>query len=304
MFSFFKREPKPFNTGYLPKKEGHEVFFQEFGNPKGKVVLGFHGGPGSKYKPKHAKTFDLKKHRIIALDQRGSGLSKPYGKTENNTTADLLKDAKRLLDLLKIKKCIVSGGSWGSTLALLFAQKYPKMISKIAIGSIFLARPKDDDWIFNQSRIFYPDMMEKITSNAPKAYMKYYADLLKSKSKKDHIKSKRLLGEYEHMVGTLKPEFSKEIPTDEDIKKFSIFMHYTTNNFFLKENQILKSAKKIKHIPTLIIHNRLDMICPLEQAWLLHKALPKSKLIIVPERGHGGDLMNKTMKTKFRKFLK
>ncbi|MBN1783385.1 MAG: alpha/beta fold hydrolase [Alphaproteobacteria bacterium] len=304
MFNFFKRHPKPFNSGYLPTKDGHDVFFQEIGNPTGKPILVFHGGPGSQYKPKHAKMFNLKKYRIIGFDQRGSGQSKPYGKTENNTTGDILKDAKRLLDSLKIKKCMVSGVSWGSTVALLFAQKYPETVSQLAVGSIFLARDKDEDWCFNQSRIFYPDMMEKITSNAPSDYMTYYANLLKSKTQKDRIKAKRLLGEYESMVGSLNPSFSTETPTEEDIKKFGIFMHYSTHDYFLKDNQILNDTKKIKHIPTLILHNRLDMNCPVEQAWELHKALPKSKLIIVPELGHGGDLMRKTIKTTFGKFLK
>lgn len=122
-FNLFKKEPVAFNSGYLPEENGHQVFFHEFGNPQGIPVLAFHGGPGYYSSPGHTKSFDLKKQRVILFDQRGGGKSLPAGETKNNTTNDLLHDAKRLLTHLQIDKVVLSGSSWGSTLALLFAQQ-------------------------------------------------------------------------------------------------------------------------------------------------------------------------------------
>ncbi|MBN2675936.1 MAG: alpha/beta fold hydrolase [Alphaproteobacteria bacterium] len=301
-FRFFKL--KPFLEGYLPEKDGHLVFYHVYGNPKGFPILSFHGGPGSRSKTKHAQTFDLKKFKVILFDQRGCGESLPTGETKNNTTQDLLNDSKRLLDFLKIKKVIVSGGSWGSTMALLFAQAYPEIVKKLSVSLIFLARQSDLDW-WKDSAIFYPDMMEKIKKEVKKniPLKDFYGKLVQSSKKSDQKKAVSLYGAYENMLGSLNPQFSKEVPTDKQVQSFKVFSHYECHNFFLKENEILKNIQKIQHIPTLILHNRLDFVCPLNQAYDLHKALPKSKLIIVPESGHGGSLMKKVSKTEIKKFL-
>jgi len=307
LLSLFKKEPKPFNSGYLPEKDGHKIFFHEFGNPSGEVIISFHGGPGSKSKAKHARSVDLKKYRLIMFDQRGCGLSEPVGEIKNNTPKDLVEDAKRLLDYLGIDKVISKGGSWGSTLAVLFAEAYPERVTKIICSAIFLARPKDLDWTMKESRIFYPDMMDIIEKDIPegKDTREYYADILLKDdvSFEDMVKVKNTYGSYEHMVGELDPKFSNEIPDEESIKAFKIYLYYEVNKMFMEENQILNNANKIKHIPTLLVHNRLDMICPVEQAWLLHKTLPNSKLVIVPDYGHGSDLLDKTLKAEVRKFL-
>ena len=143
ILSFFRKEPEPFNADYLPEKDGHKVFYQEFGNPLGEAVISFHGGPGGSSKAKHANGFNLKKYRVIMFDQRGCGNSEPQGEIKNNTTKDIIEDAKRLLDFLKVDKVISKGGSWGSTLALLFAEAYPEMVTKIVCSAIWIAREKD-----------------------------------------------------------------------------------------------------------------------------------------------------------------
>ncbi|MBQ8662211.1 MAG: alpha/beta fold hydrolase, partial [Alphaproteobacteria bacterium] len=166
---FWKKwlEPKPYNQGYLPADGGHEVFFQEFGNPSGKPILVFHGGPGGSFKAKHVSFADLKKHRVVGFDQRGCGQSKPLGDMRNNNTQELLKDASRLLDYLHIEgKVVVRGGSWGSTLALLFAEAYPQKVEKLLLSQVFLADQTAAEWEFSGLKAFYPEFVDELKQKA------------------------------------------------------------------------------------------------------------------------------------------
>ncbi len=305
MFSFLFKDAKPFSTGYLPDDKGHSVYFHQFGNPEGVPVFSFHGGPGSRSKPKHAKLYNLKKFRVILFDQRGCGMSTPAGKFEDNGLADLLHDAKRLLDMLGIEKAIISGASWGAALALVFAQNFPERVQKLIVSSVFLARQKDIDWIAKESSRFYPDLMQEMVKelNDQSFLRSNYAQMILSDNKADQIKAARLYGSYERMIGQLNPSFSAEVPTDDHIAAFKIYMHYDRYNYGLQENQILENIETIKDIPTLIVHNRLDMICPLKQAWLLHRSLNNAKLVIVPDAGHSSELLVKTIKKEVTAFL-
>lgn len=166
MFNWFA--PKVFNQGYLPEEDGHQVFFMEAGSKDGKPVLVFHGGPGGASRLRHAEAFDRRKFRVVFFDQRGCGRSQPSGETAHNTTADLLQDAARLLDFLDIKeKVILLGGSWGATLALLFAEKYPERVKALLLSKIFLADEISAGWTDDVSGWFYPDVMDKLRRNMP-----------------------------------------------------------------------------------------------------------------------------------------
>ena len=300
-FGLFSREPKPYDAGRLDVGDGHSISYYQYGNPRGRVAISFHGGPGGSAKLKYAANFDMKKFRVILFDQRGCGKSKYKDLTYKNTTQDTLRDAERLLDHLGARgKITVAGGSFGSTLALLFAQKNPARVERIVVNSIFLARSRDfTGWISGDAKRFYPDIiesLEKISDGKPLA--KYFAGLLFSGRRKSELEALEYYGCLEENLGKLEPGF-KLPPKDKieaELKALKIFIHYETNNMFIKENQILNDAKKIARIPTLIAHNRLDMICPFEQAWELHKALPKSKLAIVPDYGHGSKLQTKELK--------
>ncbi|MDR1476959.1 MAG: alpha/beta fold hydrolase [Rickettsiales bacterium] len=304
-FGLFKREPKPYDAGWLYVGDGHEIAYYQYGNPHGKPVLSFHGGPGGSAKFKYAAFHDLKKKRVILFDQRGCGQSKFKDMLRNNTTQDTLRDAEKLLAHLGVKgKITVAGGSFGSTCALLFAQKNPKRVERIIVNSVFLARRRDFvEWGYEDAKRFYPDIIERLENMAgSKPIVKYFHGLLFSSDRKKELEALKYYGCLEESLGALEPKF--ELPPkdkiDAYVKGLKIFMHYETNAMFIKENQILADARKIKHIPTFIAHNRLDMICPFEQAWVLHKALPKSKLLIVPDHGHGSDMQTKT----FKKFIK
>lgn len=305
MFSFFKRTIRPFDSGYLPPLDGHEIFYHQFGNPDGKVILAFHGGPGGCSKEKHAAHFDLKKYRVILFDQRGCGKSLYKERLSHNTTHDSLMDGIRLLDYLGISgKIIIAGGSWGSTLALLFAQKYPERVSKLVVNSIFLAGATDSKWMAQTSRLFYPDLLDKFNEEADgKNLSKYTHRLLQSNKKKDHDKALKGYASYEKMLGCVDPKLPEGPFSEADMSYPTIFFHYDSNNYFLKYDQILKECHKIAHIPTFIFHNRLDMNCPIQNAWDLHLALPKSKICIIPSQGHGSKLMFDTMQKVLRERL-
>ncbi|MBO7332296.1 MAG: alpha/beta fold hydrolase [Alphaproteobacteria bacterium] len=299
-FDFFKT--KPFETGYLPAQDGHQVFYQQFGNPKGTPVLYFHGGPGGSSKASQAENFDLKRFRVILFDQRGSGKSSAEDALYKNTTKETLEDALRLLEYLGVSdKIIVSGGSWGSSLALMFAENHPDKISKIVLCSVFLARNRDRDWCNVDSVRFYPDIMEALQKPAGKEeVVSYYHDLIFSDDEEKQEEALALYGQAERLLGKLNPAFKPAFRDDKAVQKLRIFMHYERNKHFIEENHILKNIHKIKSIPMFIFHNRLDFCCPVEQAWELHKSCPKSKLIVVPDKGHGSNRMFKVMK----RFLK
>lgn len=304
MFNFFK--PKIYNSGYLPEKDGHRVYFMEAGNPQGQPVLVFHGGPGGNAKLRHAYAFDRKKYRVILFDQRGGGQSLPAGEMQNNTTGALLDDAERLLACLKVDgKIIVRGGSWGSTLALLFAIRHPKRVEKLLLSQIFLADKAGQKWLEEGSGLFYPDMLAKLTAETKKGQTpaQSFADMINSADLVQQVKAASLYGNYERVLGKFSPRLEIDEVTADDISSNRIYINYVAQNFMLEDGFIMKHIAKIKHIPTLIVHNRLDMVCPLQGAYELHKKLPHSKLTVVPDIGHSSDMLYKTLDREIKEFL-
>ena len=283
--------PKIFNQGYLPEFDGHQIYFVEMGNPNGVPVLVFHGGPGGGMNLRYALPFDRKKHRVILFDQRGCGKSLPLGEMKNNNTEALIDDAVRLLDYLNIDgKIILRGASWGSTLALLFAEKYPERVEKILVSQIYLA-----DEIGQK--------IEKEVKNG-EPVLEYYADLINSDDVMKQVKAANLAGSYERCLGAVNPKLGYKELSPEDLAEIRISLTYLSKRYFLAENQIAKNVQKIAHIPMLMIHNRLDMVCPILSAYNLHKKLPKSKFVIVPGRGHFGPRLNEVIYQEIKAYLK
>ena len=288
---------KPFHTGYLPEQDGHCIFFQQIGNPKGIPVISFHGGPGSESKPRHAAAFNLKKYHVILFDQRGCGKSTFTDFLYKNTAQEIIKDAARLLDYLNIKqKVIAAGGSAGSTWALLFAQTYPERVKALLINSIFLGRKKDAADMSPIAPFFYPDILDKFQQMAKKEnQFDYFYRLLFSEKRADNEKALRYYGSFEEMVGGMDVSFDNADLSEEALRRFRIFMIYQKHDFYLKPNQILNDAKKIAHIPCRIYQNRLDFSCPPSQAFELAKALPNARLILLPFKGHTGPRLARQM---------
>ena len=298
--------PKPYNEGYLPEENGHNVYFAEYGNRHGKPVLFFHGGPGGSCKSRHIKGVNLKKYRVITLDQRGCGLSLPLGKIENNTTQDLLNDYDRVVNYLNIQdKIILRGGSWGSTLALLWAEKNPHKVEKMLLSQIFLANEDFHHWEFDGAKYIYPEFVEYMMKKSKGNIIGYYNKLIQNPNKKKQLEAINEFGWYERICGSMSPEFASFSDVcDKELASNRIYIHYAANNFFLGENDILKNVNKIKDIESVLVHNRLDLICPFKGAYDLHKKLNNSELFVVDEFGHVGDKIHKVMITKLNKALK
>lgn len=299
-------EPKPFNEGYLPEIDGHQVYYAQFGNARGFPVLVLHGGPGGSSKAKHIKMFDLKKYRIIVFDQRGCGKSHPLGQWQKNTTKDILDDIDRLLQHLEIyEKIIIKGGSWGSSLALLYAERHPEKVKQLLLSQIFLADEESKKWEEEGTALFYPDIWEQIKSKVRGNYSigEYYAKLINTGEAKKQAKAISYLGSYERLLGCLNPKIEPKVLDEKNVASNRIYINYLANDFYLKENQIMKNIKKIANIPTLIVHNRLDFVCPLGGAYRLHKAMHNSKLVIVPDKGHVSSLLYKTIATETKKEI-
>lgn len=309
--NLFQRDPKPYDSGFLDVGTAHQIHYMQFGNPKGNVILRFHGGPGGSAKPSQAKPFNLNKYRVILFSQRGCGLSTFQDVLKDNTPQNTIEDTIKLLKHLKITKPIyLSGFSYGTTLALLFAEKYPQKVKGLLLGAVFLARKRDIEWVSKESVRFYPDLMDEVCkevhqkqsgSGVSKAYQK----LIQSPAYKDIQKALQYYGSYEYCMGLVNCNLKKVPPvTDKAINSLKIYLEYEIKNFFLKDNEILNNINKIKDIPTVIVHNRLDMTCPVEEAYLLHKALTNSTLIINPDIRHFSDSLNKAFEKATARFFK
>ncbi len=307
IFNWFKKEIKPFDTGLLDVGSGHEIYYQQFGKPDGIPVLVFHGGPGGSARTKLTNSYDLKKYRVLLFDQRGCGRSVSKNPVKDNTPAFSVQDAADLLDYLKIKgKIVIAGGSYGATLALLFAETYPERTGVLLLNSVFLARKKDIEWTECESGYFYPDMMDALRKKAgANDTVSAYYKMIFSDKYKDLQRVLTYFGEYEHMLGKLAPAFPvKPVPvTDDAIRRVQVALSYEKNKMFLKENQILNNIGRIKNKPCLICHNRLDFVCPVEQAWLVHQKMTRSKLIIVPDSGHSSARLHAVRKREISTFL-
>ena len=285
----------PYESGFLTVSGGHEIYFEQSGNPDGKPVLFLHGGPGGGTSPLQRRFFDPKAYRIILFDQRGCGKSRPHASLENNTSWDLINDIETLREHLKITQWQVFGGSWGSTLGLLYAEAYPERPTELVLRGVFLMRQQDLDWYYREGASrFFPDAWEKFSSHIPgderNDLINAYSRRLTSGDPDTALTAARTWSRWEADTLALLPdEGAKSQMTNKNFATAfaRIESHYFTHKGFLKRNnQILEDACKIQHISATIIQGRYDVICPPDLAVLLHNALPASRLEIVEGAGH------------------
>ena len=294
---------KPFNTFYMKTDDNlHSIYIEECGNKNGIPIIYLHGGPGGSIDSKNRRYFNPKKYRIILFDQRGSGKSKPKGFLKNNTTDYLIKDMEKIRNVLQIKKWIIYGGSWGSTLALIYAIKNNKNVLGLVLRGIFLGTKDEAYWAFNNSsKYFYPELIDTIENKFKKKKKEIFLHLgkmLDSKIKKNKIISSIIWEKYERTLSVLNPgkinlNSIKKIKQKNKLPN-SPFLewHYTKNNFFLKNNEIISKIKKIKKIPTIIIQGRYDLICPPKAAYLLAKNMSNCEIKIIEKSGHSASEPN------------
>ncbi len=292
----FYPEIEPFQKGMLKVSDIHEIYYEQSGNPEGKAILFLHGGPGSGTSPYHRRFFDPKHYRIILLDQRGSGKSKPIAELRENTTWDLVQDIEKIREHLGIKNWIVFGGSWGSTLSLSYAIKHPDRVNGLILRGIFLCRPWEIDWLYSEggTSALFPDYWDTYVSLIPESeranMVKAYYKLLTSENSDIRLNAARVWSQWEAATSRLLVD-EKAIHDFEEpnlaLSFARIECHYFINNaFFPTNNWILENIQKITHIPGAIIQGRYDVVCPAQSAWELKKAWPAVKFTMVPDAGH------------------
>ena len=287
-------EIEPTRQWRLAVDAPHELYIEECGNPDGIPVLFLHGGPGAGCVPYHRQFFDPAVYRIILFDQRGAGKSTPHAELEANTTQALIADIEAIREKLAIEQWLVFGGSWGSTLALLYAQAYPARVSGLILRGIFLCRPEDIHWFYQQgaSRIF-PEYWEQylapVAEEERDDMVSAYYNLLTSNDEPTRLEAARAWSLWEGHTISLLP--CKETEQSFAAAKFAVAMariecHYFINQSFLEDNQILNNIDKIADIPAIIVHGRYDVVCPVDQALALHAAWPQAELQVIANAGH------------------
>jgi len=285
---------EPNHTGYLKVGGGHELYYEESGNPHGKPAIFLHGGPGGGCMDKMRRFFNPEVYRIVLFDQRGSGKSRPHASLENNTTWDLVDDIEILRVALQVDRWQVFGGSWGSTLALAYSQTHPGRVTELVLRGIFMLRKKEIDWFYQKGASeLYPDLWQHYLKPIPK---RERHDLL-------HAYYKRLTGDDPDVRlqaakawSVWEGATSYLVPNDKIAAAFGagdlalslarIECHYFVNGGFMEENQLIKNIDKIRNIPAVIVQGRYDVVCPCISAWELSQAWPEADLRIVPDAGH------------------
>jgi proline iminopeptidase len=288
---------KAYKSGFLRVSPVHELYFEESGNPKGKPVVFLHGGPGGGTDPKMRRFFNPKRYRIVLFDQRGSGKSRPSASLVDNTTWHLVDDIEALRQHLGIERWQVFGGSWGSTLALAYAQKHPDRCTELVLRGIFLLRHFELDWFYQNdlgAAALFPDLWEQYLKPLSKEEradcMQSYYRRLTSDNRETLLEAARAWSIWESALAYMKVNQSY-IKQAEDPKFAAAFAriecHYFVNGGFLERpDQLLEDVPRIRHIPAVIVQGRFDVVCPARSAWDLHKAWPEADLRIVPDAGH------------------
>lgn len=288
-------EIEPFDSGRLQVDDLHSVYYEQCGNPTGKPALFIHGGPGGGSNPVHRRFWDPSVYRIILFDQRGCGRSTPHAELRSNTTWDLVDDMERIRDHLGIDRWQLFGGSWGSTLALTYAQQHPERVTEMVLRGIFLLRRREIQWYYQEgaSRIF-PEAWESFVAPIPENerhdMVSAYYRRLTSKDRKERVDAARAWSMWEGGTSRLIPDPDLVARTGDATfaEAFArIECHYFVNGgFFAEDNQLLDDIGRIVHIPAIIVQGRYDVVCPPESAYLLHRAWPSSQLIVAGRSGH------------------
>jgi proline iminopeptidase len=286
---------EPRNCGHLAVGNGHEIYWEECGNPAGKPVVFLHGGPGAGCDTRARRFFDPARYRIVLFDQRGCGRSRPHASLEHNTTWDLVADIERLREHLRIQSWQVFGGSWGSTLALAYAEAHPTRVTELVLRGIFLLRETELDWFYQQgASALFPDRWEDYIAPIPSSergdLIRAFHRRLTGTDRAAAIAAARAWAVWEGSTSFL-------LTDDDNVRKWGeddfalavarIECHYFVNGGFLRsESQLLDDVNRIRHIPAVIVQGRYDVVCPMTTAWDLHRSWPEAEFRVVPDSGH------------------
>lgn len=287
-------EIKPYKTHQIKVDAPHILYVEESGNPNGIPVCFIHGGPGAGCENYHRRFFDPNVYRIILFDQRGAGRSTPHAELEGNTTQDLVADMEVIREQLDINRWVLFGGSWGSTLSLVYAETHADRVMALIVRGIFLCREKEISWFYQHGadRVF-PDYWQDFLAPIPESerdnLLEAYYKRLTGENEIAQMQAAKAWSIWEGRTATLSQ--NKNVidhfgNAHTALSLARIESHYFMNNSFLEDNQILNNADKLQNIPGVIVQGRYDLICPLESAWELHQAWPKAELKIIADAGH------------------
>jgi len=281
-------------TWMLAVEPPHQLYVEECGNRLGIPVLFVHGGPGAGVDDKHRRYFDPTIYRIILFDQRGAGRSKPHAALEHNNTQALVADMEHIRQHLGIERWVLFGGSWGSTLALVYAQTHPERVLGLVVRGIFLCRPHEIRWFYQDGANhlfpeYWADFIAPIPPDERHDLLHAHHRRLTGDDEVARMRSAEAWSVWEGRTATLLPK--KEVVDFFANPRVALALarieaHYFVHNSFLAPNQILRDAHKLKDIPGVIVHGRYDMCCPVENAWELARAWPEARLEIIPDAGH------------------
>jgi proline iminopeptidase len=285
---------KPYSTRRIPVDEIHTLYLEECGNPRGLPAIFLHGGPGAGCEPGHRRFFDPARYRILLFDQRGSGRSTPHAELKANTTWHLVADMEHIRRALEIDRWLVFGGSWGSTLALAYAQTHPERVSALIVRGVFLCRDEEIRWFYQEGASWvFPDWWEDFCAPIPEEerndLLLAYHRRLTGDDELARMAAAKAWSIWEGRTATLLP--------NPDVRAFfadpqvalslaRIECHYFANHAFLEPDQLLRNASRMADIPGVIAQGRYDLICPLRSAWELHRVWPRARLEVVPDAGH------------------
>jgi len=283
--------------GWLRVSDLHEIYWEESGNPTGKPVVFLHGGPGGGTDARMRRFFDPQRYRIVLFDQRGCGQSRPHASLVDNTTWHLVADIEQLREFLGIDRWQVFGGSWGSTLALAYAQAHPERVTELVLRGIFLVRPWEFRWFYatpDGTGALYPDLYEEFVKPIPlderDDLMRAYYRRLTSDDASVRAAAARAWSIWEGATSFLRlnPDYVAKFEEGDFADAFArIECHYFINGGFLRTpNQLLEDVSKIRHLPCTIVQGRYDVVCPMKSAWDLHRAWPEADLRIIADAGH------------------
>lgn len=283
--------------------DDNRVYWEAWGNPDGKPALVVHGGPGSGSAPGPRRMFDPERYRIVLFDQRGCGRSVPHASDPRtdmsyNTTAHLISDMELLREHLGIDQWLLFGSSWGSTLTLAYAQRHPERVSEIVIVDVTTTRRAEIDWLYRGVARFFPEAWERFRAGVPSSdrdgdLVRAYARLMESPDLQVRQRAARDWCEWEDAVLSTEPSgprapYSRRTGADR-LAFVRICTQYLAHGAWLEDDELLREAPKLKGIPAVLLHGRLDMSAPLETAWLLARAWPGAELVVFEDAGHKGN---------------
>jgi len=284
---------EPYATGMLPVDRLHTLYWEQSGNPEGLPAVFLHGGPGAGATPTHRRFFDPAYYRIVVFDQRGAGRSTPLGETRNNSLTHLIADIERLRQHLGIERWLVFGGSWGSTLALAYAEAHPQHCLALVLRGIFLCRQSEIDWFLNGMRTVFPEAWRAFSGFLPEGergdLLSSYLRRLSDPNPAVHLPAARAWSTYEGVCSTLLPSPDTVAAFGEDRMALGlarIEAHFFRHHVIRPVDDLVRHLGAIRRLPAVIVQGRYDMVCPISSADELHRAWPEAQYVVVPDAGH------------------